>query len=358
MKCCWARRKAAELERTGSEREKFTPLIDMSARNISSASPLAYEKQMLHCLKHDSHEGAVVYCTVDPREKILATCSRDKINLWTIATGELLRTLSGHSAEVTSCSFCSFGSILASSSRDKKVILWNYEKGKRASRLELHSDAVLCCAFSKDGKFLASASRDKTARLYKIRPGAGEFVPGSDVKQLTGHTAAVNVVTFSPDGEIALTGADDTSIRAWSKKNDWGCVCKLTEVDGLLKGVSVKSVVFSPVDPAVFVSLAGNRVTVWSMHGYTFKAKNSVDIRSDKELKVISFIPDGGYIVGGAKDGTFNIWNVEDHGWTTWPTTRTSQHEGPILSCCFAGKNFISADETGLTYISELVPKI
>ena len=112
--------------------EKFTPLRDMSTRKGSSPK---FEKRMLHRVQ--GHGGAIVHCAVDPGGKILATCSTDgKISLWSITTGENLRTLKdGHSAEVTSCSFCSFGSILASSSRDKKVILWNYQTGKRASRL-------------------------------------------------------------------------------------------------------------------------------------------------------------------------------------------------------------------------------
>ena len=145
----------------------------------------------------------------------------------------------------------------------------------------MHSDAVLFCAFSKDGKFLASASRDNTARLYKIRPGAGEFVPGGEVKQLTGHTGPVNVVQFSPDCAVALTGSDDRTIRAWRKENDWGCVCTLNGFTA-----PVKSVIFSPVDP-VFATLAGNRTSVWTMHGQKYEAENSMDIRStDKQLKV------------------------------------------------------------------------
>ena len=149
------------------------------------------------------------------------------------------------------------------------------------SLTELHSDAVLFCAFSKDGKFLASASRDKTARIYKIRPGAGEFVPGGDVKQLSGHTGAVNVVQFSPDSALALTGSDDRTIRAWKKENEWECVCTLNQFTA-----PIKSVIFSPVDP-VFASMAGNRTTVWTMKGQKYKPENSVDVRSsEKQLKV------------------------------------------------------------------------
>lgn len=106
-------------------------LVNISSKNNSDS----YRMQLVHRL--GGHEGAVLYCAVDPKEKILATCSDDgKINLWTIATGQILRTLSGgHTGEITSCAFCSIGPILASSSRDKKVILWHHGTGKRASRL-------------------------------------------------------------------------------------------------------------------------------------------------------------------------------------------------------------------------------
>lgn len=106
----------------------------MSFPRSQSSSP-SYEKRLVYRLQ--GHEGAVVFCAVDPKEKLLATCSTDRtINVWTIASGQILRALKGgHTEEVTSCSFCSIGPILASSSLDKKVILWNYESGKRASRL-------------------------------------------------------------------------------------------------------------------------------------------------------------------------------------------------------------------------------
>ncbi|KAK2562222.1 putative WD repeat-containing protein [Acropora cervicornis] len=322
----------------------------MSFSRSPSSSP-TYEKRLVFRLQ--GHEGAVVFCAVDPKAKLLATCSTDRtINVWTITTGQLLRALKGgHTEEVTSCSFCSIGPILASSSIDKKVILWNYESGKRASRLELHHDAVLFCAFSKDGKFLASASRDKTARIYKIRPGAGEFVPGGDVKELSGHKGAVNVVKFSPDGAVALTGSDDRTIRAWKRENDWECVCVLNQFTA-----PIKSVIFSPVDP-VFASLDGNRTTLWTMKGQKYEAENSVDIRSsEKQLKAVSFIPDGRFIMGVATDKTINIWDsVKKNTWLNLPNAKPNQHEGAILTCCFAGRNFISADADGFTFIWELV---
>lgn len=111
--------------------EEGSNLVGMSSRD----SGVLYQRRLVHRL--NDHEGAVLYCAVDQKEKILATCSDDgKIILWTIATGDILRILSGgHTGKVTSCAFCSIGPILASSSEDKKVILWHHDTGKRASRL-------------------------------------------------------------------------------------------------------------------------------------------------------------------------------------------------------------------------------
>lgn len=103
------------------------------------SSTVSYEKELVHRKSLGGHEGAVLYCAVDPKDKILATCSVDgRIIIWTIETDEIvpLRTLKGgHTGEITSCAFSSIGPILASSSRDKKVILWHHDTGKRASRL-------------------------------------------------------------------------------------------------------------------------------------------------------------------------------------------------------------------------------
>lgn len=80
------------------------------------------------------HSRAVLHCEFSEDGEILATCSADtSVLLWNVLTGEPLRSLQGHTAEVTSC--CFYENILATCSKDKTVILWLYESGRRASRL-------------------------------------------------------------------------------------------------------------------------------------------------------------------------------------------------------------------------------
>lgn len=80
------------------------------------------------------HSRSVLHCEFTPDGTVLATCSADKtVLLWNVATGELIRSLEGHTAEVTCC--CFYENVLATSSKDKTVVLWLYENGRRASRL-------------------------------------------------------------------------------------------------------------------------------------------------------------------------------------------------------------------------------
>ncbi len=59
------------------------------------------------------------------------------------------------------------------------------------------------------GWLALSRSGDNTARLWDLRQ------TGQELHTLTGHTAPVTSVAFSPDGQTALTGSEDHTARLW-----------------------------------------------------------------------------------------------------------------------------------------------
>ncbi|XP_069058634.1 chromatin assembly factor 1 subunit B [Pleurodeles waltl] len=72
-----------------------------------------------------------------------------------------------------------------------------------------------------DGKInrLASAGVDTTVRIWKTERGPDGKATVEFLSNLARHTKAVNVVRFSPSGDILASGGDDAAILLW-KLND------------------------------------------------------------------------------------------------------------------------------------------
>ena len=73
-----------------------------------------------------------------------------------------------------------------------------------------HTAGVLSVAFSPDGTKIVSGSDDKTVRVWDAATGQ----PVHE-EPLTGHTDYVTSVAFSPDGTKIVSGSWDNTVRIW-----------------------------------------------------------------------------------------------------------------------------------------------
>ncbi len=60
-----------------------------------------------------------------------------------------------------------------------------------------------------DGKRVATASADRTLAVWDV-------ASGTELLRLTGHTAPIFSVKFSPDGKRLVSGAWDRTVRIWN----------------------------------------------------------------------------------------------------------------------------------------------
>ncbi|MBM84377.1 MAG: hypothetical protein CMJ78_27805 [Planctomycetaceae bacterium] len=102
------------------------------------------------------------------------------------------------------------GSLVAAASHDLLVYVWDTSSGELLRSLKGHTDEVMSVGFSVDGLQVASGSRDKTVRLWDVQSG-------KQLKTFRGHSDWVWSVRLLPDGRRLMSGGGSNggSIRTW-----------------------------------------------------------------------------------------------------------------------------------------------
>jgi WD40 repeat protein len=101
---------------------------------------------------------------------------------------------------------------LATLGGDNTALVWEPMLAGQPLVLSGHTAGVNAVAWSPDFTRLATASEDGTARVWD----AGN---GQELLQLTGHSGAVNQVAWSPDGSLIATAGDDGTVWLWDGMN-------------------------------------------------------------------------------------------------------------------------------------------
>ena len=199
------------------------------------------------------HTRPVASVSFSPDDQTLASGSDDAtVRLWDVSTGDTLRTLTGHTSSVYSVSFSPDGQTLASGSTDGTLRLWDVSTGDPIYTLTGHRWFVVSVSFSPEGQTLASGSWDDTVRLWDVSTGDA-------IRTLTGHTGSVHSVSFSPDGQTLASGSDDATVRLW----DVSTGDTVRTLTGHM--ASVHSVSFSPKGQTLASGSTDGTVLLWEL---------------------------------------------------------------------------------------------
>jgi len=225
-----------------------------------------------------------------------------------MATAEfaLRGVLKGHNGWVTCLATSSENpDTLISGSRDKTVVIWNLTResdnqyGVPRKCLTGHSHFVQDISVSSDGQFALSGSWDGTLRLWDLNFG-------TTTRRFVGHTKDVLSVAFSADNRQIVSGSRDRTIKLWNTLGE----CKYT-IDEQGHTEWVSCVRFSPntQNPTIVSAGWDKLVKVWNLTNCKLKT-NLVGHSAHVNSCTVS--PDGSLCASGGKDGTVRLWDLSE----------------------------------------------
>src|SRR5712692_2704813 len=136
-----------------------------------------------------------------------------KIRFLDMATGEVQRTLTGHTNVIYRSIFNSDEKLIASSSRDRTARTWDVASGQELRQFGGFRCSVKAVAFSPDGQLLAASGNDGMLKIWDMRTG-------KELKSLVHiNSADIDMATysfvFSRDGKKIYAGNGDGTISEW-----------------------------------------------------------------------------------------------------------------------------------------------
>jgi WD40 repeat protein len=208
-----------------------------------------------------------------------------------------------------------------------------------------HTGAVYLTTFSPDGHTLATASYDRTVRLWDVTDPTRPKPLG---KPLTGHTSWVSTAVFSPDGRTLASASDDGTVRLW----DVTAPARPRPLGAPLDGHdgTIYLLAFSPDGRALAAATQNRVVRLWNTADPRRPAPLGKLTGHTSAVRSVAFTPDGRTLAAGGDDNTVLLWNVGDPRRPARTGTALTGHTGTVHSVAFTpdGRTLASgsADDT------------
>jgi len=252
--------------------------------------------QLLKTLEGHTSRVNAVALTHDGRRAISASAD-GIIKIWNIRNGQPLKTLIGSKGLISnfrSIALTRDDNWLISASEDKLLRIWDLNTSKILKTLSGHTDLVSKVVLTQDDKRAISASYDNTIKIWDLETG-------SVLKTLEGHNGRINALAITSDDKFAVSGSKDKTLKIWDLET--GLLLKTLEGHNN----RILSLALTHDDKRIVSTSADMTLKVWDL--ITGRIINTLRGHSDK-VNGIAITPDDRFAVSASADSTLNIWDL------------------------------------------------
>ncbi|MCX2955288.1 hypothetical protein [Lentzea sp. NEAU-D7] len=167
-----------------------------------------------------------------------------------------------------------------------------------------HTGAVYLTTFSPDGSLLATASYDRTARLWDVRDRSRP----KELAVIAEHRNWLSSAVFSPDGKVLATTGQDATIRLWDVADPSAPKALKTIDTGNGPSYLLE---FSPDGTLLAAANEDRSAVLWDVRDPANPVTSGEPMREHTaSVRSLSFTPDGRTLATAGDDQTIRLWDV------------------------------------------------
>jgi WD40 repeat protein/serine/threonine protein kinase len=281
------------------------------------------------------------------------------VRLWDVASGDCLRTFSGHTHNVSFVCFSEDMRYALSGGGTLK--LWELADGRCLRTTQGDAGTV-------NGRYSLSGGDDGTLRLWEV-------VTGRLLRTFAGHAQRVNSVCWSRDGRYALSASADKTLKLWELGGaDWAAPFEPARIAGTEEVARVANRFKRLLNEAAAAMESGKVVKAavclrqaralpgcqrrpevvrqWDrlytlLPRYAFAGGWEARTLASGVLSVC-MSRDGGLALSGGYDGKLHLWEL-----ATGHCLRTFEgHIGPVTSVCLSRDGRFALSHSSVKHVA------
>jgi WD40 repeat protein/serine/threonine protein kinase len=271
------------------------------------------EIRVLHATVFAGHEDAVLAARFSPDGRQVITASRDRTaSLWNASTGQPLRRFEeGHEFLVSGAVFLPGGKHLATGAGDNSVRIWDLAAGTQEAVLS-PTGRIGALAVSPDGNWIATGSAGTEVQIWKVQDGpprSGEE-DRKPAARLSGHTAEVSALAFSPAGDLLASGGERGDVRLWRRETRGQSIAWVPDRELSGHNGSITALRFTP-DGRRLVSASGDRTCgQWDLA--SGEELRQLVLKHPEWISGLDISVDGTMALTTCDDGSARLWRLAD----------------------------------------------